>query len=752
MQNTRRERTWGIVIASAFAIAAASCGGGGEGPTGPPAPTVSRVDVAPGTASVIAGQTATFTAQPKDVTGAVVSGQSISWSSANPSIATVSGGVVTAVAAGTTTVIASVGSVQGTAALTVLAQVASVTLSPATASVIISQTLQLAPVMKDAAGTVLTDRTVTWTSSNDVIASVSSTGLVTTKTLGTVTITATVEGKSGTASVAVQPVPVASVTVTPPSSTLIVDATVQLGATTKDSTGATLSGRAVTWSTSDAAVATVSTAGLVTAKAAGSATITATSEGKSGTAAITVALPPVASVTVSPATGSVSPGLTLQLTATTNDASGQPLTGRPVTWTTSDASKATVGSSGVVTGVSPGSVTITATSEGKSGSAILTVADVTAPSFVSVTITPPSVDVSNGAKTVIVSAQIRDAGRSGVSQFSVTATAPTSGPFATCNPASTLTSGTRDDGVWSCTLTIAKGAVGGDWKIAVAATDAAGNQRALGQAELIAANFSTKFTVVSSSPDVTPPVVVALTVTSGSVDVTSGARTVTVSARIQDEAAGSGVASFFVSATAPTQPRPVTNCQAGAPTPPGTTMDGVWSCTLTFPKGATPGDWTLDLMASDAAFNQLKMGQTALAAANFPTKITVVSSTPDQSPPVFTALTLSPSTVDVSTSSQTVTVTAHLTDSNSGVVSFAFSAALSGSTTKVQCGATVPSAGTNADGDWTCTVTIPARAAPGDWLITVTATDAAGFSQTYGPPATVAFPPGFPTRITVVSR
>src|SRR5207247_1511454 len=106
----------------------------------------------------------------------------------------------------------------------------------------------------------------------------------------------------------------------------------------KDGNGNPLSGRTVSWASSNTAVATVTASGLVTGKAAGTATITATSEGKSGASAITVTPVPVASVTVTPASASIQTGQTVQLTATPKDANGNPLTGRTVTWASSAAS------------------------------------------------------------------------------------------------------------------------------------------------------------------------------------------------------------------------------------------------------------------------------------------------------------------------------------------------------------------------------------------------------------------------------
>src|SRR5439155_17859795 len=146
--------------------------------------------------------------------------------------------------------------------------------------------------------------------------------------------------------------------------------------------------------------------GVVTGVAAGTATITGTSEGQSGTAVITVTNVPVASVTVSPASGSVPVGLTLQLSATLKDAGGKVLTGRTVTWTSSNTVAATASGSGVVTGVAAGQVTITATSEGKSGTASI---NVTLVPVASVTGSRASGLVLVG-QTLQVAVRVKDAG------------------------------------------------------------------------------------------------------------------------------------------------------------------------------------------------------------------------------------------------------------------------------------------------------------------------------------------------------
>src|SRR5438034_661531 len=156
---------------------------------------------------------------------------------------------------------------------------------------------------------------------------------------------------------------VASVVVSPASATVPVGQTLQLTGTPEDANGNPLSGRTISWSSASSAVAAVNGNGLVTGVAAGAAAITVTSV-------------PVASVTVSPATVSLQPGQTQQLTATPKDASGNALSGRMVTWASGNTAVATVSGSGLVSGVAAGSTTITATSEGKSGGASVTVTPV----------------------------------------------------------------------------------------------------------------------------------------------------------------------------------------------------------------------------------------------------------------------------------------------------------------------------------------------------------------------------------------
>ncbi|MFL5401825.1 MAG: Ig-like domain-containing protein [Gemmatimonadales bacterium] len=169
--------------------------------------------------------------------------------------------------------------------------------------------------------------------------------------------------------------PVTAVIVSPGTYTIAPGGAVQLRAATQDARGAILTDREIAWSSSDIAVATVNSTGVVVGVADGSATVTARSEGKSGTAAIVVLSPPVpvATVAVDPESASLAPSQTLQLTAVVTGADENVLTDRPVSWSSSDIAVAAVSRTGLVTGVSEGTATITAAAEGKSGSAVIAV-------------------------------------------------------------------------------------------------------------------------------------------------------------------------------------------------------------------------------------------------------------------------------------------------------------------------------------------------------------------------------------------
>jgi trimeric autotransporter adhesin len=225
----------------------------------------------------------------------------------------------------------------------------------------IGETIQLTAAVKDQGGASMQGAAVSWRSSNDAVATVSSSGVVTAVANGTATITASSGTATGSAAVSVEQRP-ASVRLTPGTVTLpALRDTVTLRADVLDARGNAVAGGTVQWSTSNAAVATVSPAGLVTAMGNGSAAITATAGSVNGAAQVSVQQTPHA-LRVSPGTITIAALTdTVRLTATVLDARDQPIAAAPVTWSSSNAAVATV-SGGVVTAVSNGTTTITATS------------------------------------------------------------------------------------------------------------------------------------------------------------------------------------------------------------------------------------------------------------------------------------------------------------------------------------------------------------------------------------------------------
>ncbi len=309
--------------------------------------------------------------------------------------------------------------------------VASVTVTLASPSLGAGLGTTATATLRDGSGNVLTGRTVTWSSSAPSVASVSGAGVVTALVPGRATITARSEGQTGQAGLTVTVNPVQTVTVTLANANLSQGSTTQATATVRDAGGNVMAGRVVAWSSSATGVASVTAGGAVTAVGPGAVFITATCEGKSGQAVLNVEAISVASVTVSLSSPRVGVGMISQGWAVLRDAAGNALSGRKVTWTSSAPAVATVTNTGVVTSVGLGASTLTATSEGFSGSAAITVTAMYALTSLSQTSAPytaviqaPGVRVTDGSGNPLAGVSV---------SFSV------SGGGGTVSPASVVT-------------------------------------------------------------------------------------------------------------------------------------------------------------------------------------------------------------------------------------------------------------------------------------------------------------------------
>jgi uncharacterized protein YjdB len=338
----------------------------------------------------------------------------VSWTSGDNTIAQVSNvagsqGLVTGLAVANTPITATLNGVSGSTTVTVTAAtVASITITVPVASIAKGTTAQLTATCNFSDGTTQDCTTqVSWTSGDNRIAEVSNAsgtqGLVTGLGIGSTSITGTFNGISGSATVTVTVATLSSIQVTPPNPSLAKGTTVPLTATGTFSDGTTQDlTTQVSWTSGDNTIAEVSNVagsqGLVTGVAVASTPITATLNGVSGATTVTVTAATVASITVTVPVASIAKGTTAQLTATCNfsDGTTQDCTSQ-VSWTSGDNTIAEVsnasGTQGLVTGQGVGNTSITATFNGVSGSANVTVTPAT---LSSIQVTSPDSSIAKG--------------------------------------------------------------------------------------------------------------------------------------------------------------------------------------------------------------------------------------------------------------------------------------------------------------------------------------------------------------------
>ena len=406
-----------LCLCLSLLLAAAGCGGSSSMSSGGTTKVLSSIATSPATADHAVGATEQYTAQATYNDGSTADvTSSATWADANGKVATItSSGLATGVAAGSTTVTASMGALSGTADLTIAAPaktLASIAVSPANATIAAGATQQFAAKATYSDGSTADVTTsATWVSSKPAVASISAAGLATALTAGSTTVTATVSGVSSTpATITVPqpppPVTVTSIAVTPPTATIAAGATQQFAATATYSDGTT--GNVTTtaaWTSSKPTVATVAS-GLATSLVAGSTTLTATLNGVHGTATLTVT-PILSSIAVTPNPAAIEIGATQQFiaTATYSDNSTKVVTSA-ATWKSANTGVATVNATGLATGVAAGPTTVTATFNGVSGSATLNVTATT------ISISPNPANFVAGA----------------TQQFTATATSPGGSP------------------------------------------------------------------------------------------------------------------------------------------------------------------------------------------------------------------------------------------------------------------------------------------------------------------------------------
>ncbi|MEO9473999.1 MAG: Ig-like domain-containing protein [Cyclobacteriaceae bacterium] len=288
--------------------------------------------------------------------------QSVTWSSSNPDIATVSStGVVTAIVPGNVIITATsndADQVSGSFPISVAPLLVDQIELSGEANMIDGESQSIVSIVTPVKAT---DASLSWSTSDATVLSVSETGVVTANAVGTATVTATANDDSGISSsleITVAPLLVSEISIT--GETSMIDASSQTLLANINPTGAT--DASVTWSSSNDAVATVDNTGSVNAVAPGEAIITATANDASGaSSSITITVSPllVSEITIVGETSMLDKA-NQTLVAEINPDNA---TDASVTWSSSDESIATVDETGIVSAIAVGQVTITATAQ-----------------------------------------------------------------------------------------------------------------------------------------------------------------------------------------------------------------------------------------------------------------------------------------------------------------------------------------------------------------------------------------------------
>jgi len=252
-----------------------------------------------------------------------------------------------------------------------------VAVAPSDLSLEVGASAALAASPIDANGAVLPGYAAAWSSSDTTVAIVSTAGLVRARAAGTATIRANIDGKAGAVAVRVAERvverTVAWILITPAGGLIpqALGSSRQLGVVARALDGTEITGRAVAWSSSQPAVASVSSTGLLLAHAPGTTWITAVVDGRRDSTIVSVSSL-IARIETDPAELALGVGDARTIAATAVDAQGRPLA-RAFAWSSSNVAVATVDAAGRVVATGAGTALITVTSEGKQGTARVTV-------------------------------------------------------------------------------------------------------------------------------------------------------------------------------------------------------------------------------------------------------------------------------------------------------------------------------------------------------------------------------------------
>ena len=320
------------------------------------------------------GEVIQLTATVEDGEGNEIEDTSVSWSSGDLSVASVDNdGLVTAIGGGMTDVTAASGAASAAIPVAVMQVVAALEVSPATAALVVGDTLQITAHATDALGVEVAEAMIDWSSSDEDAATVDAAGVVIAVGAGAATITAALGDVTAESYLEIAPRIPMMIEVMPESVNFsAIGATAMLSAVVYDQRSRPMAELPISWTSGDPTVAEVDEKGRVISVSEGSTEITVGAEDVSATIPVVVKQV-VSALTISRISAEMVLGDTLRIRAQARDALNVPVASAIIEWTSSDESVAAVDPAGLVRAIGEGTADITASAGSVSIAARITV-------------------------------------------------------------------------------------------------------------------------------------------------------------------------------------------------------------------------------------------------------------------------------------------------------------------------------------------------------------------------------------------
>ena len=350
--------------------------------------------------------------------------------------------------------------------------------------------------------------------------------------------------------------------------------------------------------------------------------------------------------------------------------------------------------------------------------------DESAPDISAISINRPSVDTSQASQTIVVSAHLTDKlmGVKGYDCRLLNGQEVVSYRVG----ASRILTGTIRDGFWESHIPLPKWSSQGRWYVECYVSDYSNKQTFVqaqadgsfdyrkydGSTFAFVTGLGDSYVDQVGLGDLNSPVVDRISVDKSSVNTSSSSQAITITAHITDDLSG-------INAIDCSLKQNVVGFNSFSDTQvqvSGTIRDGIWKCKVTLPKWSKPGKWYVSFSAWD---------HTSKVGFGSPSDLYVEQmGAGDEYSPRVDQISVSKTSIDTSSSAQTVTITARITDDLSGVDRFICALTQNGGGYTYSNGRLL--SGNSRNGIWTCNWTLPRGASSGKWYLNIGATDSSG--------------------------